>query len=291
MKYLAQVVLILTAVSLGCNGACNVQPSGGPFTVPPQQPFKYRHSNLDKRTSALIKYMSKRSVRIRCMKILVEKDTGILLGRHKKCGWGTGTIIRSYKGASYILTANHVVSLDREDSLFYNNAEWVYYYLIERRSLKNKVINTYGGSIVVRRDTERDVAVLEIPYNLNIQTAISHNVVLGQEAHVLGYPWLPNISGSHLSYTHGYIGTMYLGNDKTKRRKQHDRIDMDVYMGNSGSAVFDNNGRIVGMINWVTGMRLYGGYFLPQPKQTYGCSARGLIDFLNNTGKIELSKF
>lgn len=291
MKRLPYLVLVGAILLFsGCSGGCNVQPGNTATYVPKPQPFDNTMSKSDMQRAKLIKYISKRTVRVVCRRTLIDTTTNAILSKHQKCGWGTGTIIRSEKSGSYILTAEHVVN-GRQSIYSFLGFKYIYYYLIEMRDLQNNVKHLHGGSLIVMRDKARDIAVLKIPKDLKIQSSVSHNVVLGQEAHVMGYPWLVNIKGSHLSYTHGYVGTMYMGNDKKKKARDHDRMDMDVYMGNSGSAVWDNSGRIIGMVNWVTGMRFSNRYFLPQPKQTYGCSARGILKSLKESKLRSLRGF
>jgi len=278
----------------GCSGSClNIQP--GETKIPRPQPFSYKNKKSDEQKKALMKYISDRVVRIVVVRSLVDYETNKVLIRHQKAGWGSGTIIRSMGGYSYILTALHVVDKNTEidiDSFFAGkNRYWVYYYLIEKRTMQNKVIFTYGGSKVIHKDKYRDIAVLKVPKDFGLQTQIAHNIYLGEEVHIVGYPWLWAVKGSHLSYTHGYIGTINLGNEENKTgQRDHDRIDADAYMGNSGSSVFNNQGKIVSVVNWITGVRI-GGLFLPRPKQTFGCSSRGVLKSFRKSGLRELSRF
>ena len=295
MRRFLSAISFCFAITLvaGCCGSCaNIQPGtlNSGIDIPKPQYFNYKRKNLDSHRAKLIKYISKRVVRVVCKKGLINTDTNTIVKNNVSCGWGSGTIIRSYSDHTFILTAYHVVNAAKKVGP-YSNTEWFYYYMIETRNIKNEVLRTYGGTLLVAKDEPRDVAVLQIPYNLNIQTPISHDVILGQEAHVLGYPWITAVEGVHISYTHGYIGTMHMGNKNDTSSKQHDRIDIDIYFGNSGSAVFDNKGMIVGMINSMSGIRFFGVGFYPRPKQTFGCSARGILEFLDEARMVELTGF
>jgi len=271
-------------------GCANMQPRAG-GKIPKAQPFSQTvipPSMVKQR--ALLRYISKRTVRVVCMKALVNTKTNKVLSKHMKCGWGTGTIIRSYSDFSYVLTAYHVVDNITKPGKE-KDTQYLYYYLIERRTLDNKIIFTDGGAKRVAIDLERDLAVLKVPKSYGIQSSFARKVVLGDTAHMVGYPWLRGVPGSNLSYSKGVVGTMWIGNDKNISERQHDRFGMEGYFGNSGGAIWNSRGEIIGMANWITGWKLFGYGFIPQQNQLYGCSSRGMRNFLNKSEVFELRDF
>lgn len=151
-----------------------------------------------------------------------------------KSGSGTGTIVDGDK----VLTAEHVVD-DREDCQIFVRREKEKSYL----------------ALVVKEDSKVDLALLVVSKNYGLSTEVAP-ARLGEEIVVIGYPaQLLDWGTPYLSALFGNVSTR---NIKTKGRCV-DRISAAIYYGNSGGAVFNSVGQIVGVV--ISGHLDTQGYF------------------------------
>ena len=230
--------------------------------------FMARALPTESRHRELIQYIADRTVRIVVHCQIVDKKTGKVEQPYKPSGWGTGAILKSTKKYSLIQTAAHVVSDSvRENSDYKRTCNK---YTLEKRDLSNKVIAEYDKVSVYRKNITHDIAVLMVPYNLKVSSKFAAGTYVGQKIHLLGYPKLRGVDGKHISYAPGYIMTLNMGVQSTwKNTKDIARYSAVGYFGNSGGAVWDDNGKIVGTVTSMIGFRTLGGY-VPQHGSLYG---------------------
>ncbi len=239
--------------------------------------FGIKASPGEKRHKELLEYISKRTVRIVIHCQTVNKKTGKITQPYKPSGWGTGAILKSTKKYSLIQTAAHVVS----DSVKENSdlKKTCNKYSIEKKDLNNKIIATYDKVAIYKKDVKHDIAVLMVPYNLKVSSKFADSTYIGQKIHLLGYPKLRSVTGKHLSYAPGYIMSLNLGNQSTwKNTKGIARYSAVGYFGNSGGAIWDDNGKIVGVVTSMIGFRTLGGY-IPQHGSLYGLGLKSIKKF------------
>ena len=104
---------------------------------------------------------------------------------------------------------------------------------------------------VVYKDAETDLAILRIISN-DFKTngalpfsILKDNVLVGSEVFTLGYPEALIIMGKEVKFTDGKISAL----SGIKNNKMVYQTTIPARGGNSGGAVFDNNGNIVGVLS------------------------------------------
>lgn len=139
-------------------------------------------------------------------------------------GTGTGFCIAP---GGYVLTNHHVIE----------GAKSVMVRLHERDELV--------PAKVVARDAESDMALLkvEVPegYDLKPILLAKAEIQLGEPVRALGFPYM-GFEGNSLTVTEGVVST--LASDESEMI----RISNKVNPGNSGGPLFDNYGRVLGMV-------------------------------------------
>ncbi len=271
--YLISVLILFFLVGCSNNG-CAMQPSVsriGDVDLNANEVLKVQ------RKKKFLKYIAARTVRIIIQCQVLNTKTNKITKPYKSKGWGTGTILVSTDNYSYIQTAAHVVT--NSEKINGDLKETCDKYLLERRGLDNKVIKVYGKVAIYKKDTKQDIAVLIVPYSLNVSSKFAKTSYIGQRVHLLGYPSLRGVSGTHLSYASGYIMTLNMGKQKNwKSSKGIARSSAVGYFGNSGGAIWTNSGKIVGMVTSLVGFRTFGG-FIPQHGSLYGLDLKHIKEF------------
>lgn len=136
---------------------------------------------------------------------------------------GTGFFVSS-KG--YVVTANHVVA----------------------DAQKIAIVSRSGDSssaVVVGSDPANDVALLKTSESASPLAIVSSNdVAMGEEVFTVGYPLL-QIEGQEQKATFGHINAFSgIGDDV-----RFLQTDAAIQLGNSGGPLFDENGRVVAVVN------------------------------------------
>ena len=272
-NYFTSFLILLFFIGCSNNGCMIPSPSNRLGDVE----FSAKRTPSEERKKVLLKYIAERTVRIIVQCQTIDKTTGKITQPYKPSGWGTGAVIKSTKNYSLIQTAAHVVSNTiKENSDLKKSCNK---YSIEKRDLNNKVINTYDKVAIYKKNVKHDIAVLMIPYNLKVSSQFATSTYIGQRIHLLGYPKLRGVSGKHLSYAPGYIMTLNMGVQSTwKGTKDIARYSAVGYFGNSGGAVWDSNGKIVGVVTSMVGFRTLGGY-VPQHGSLYGLDLKYIKKF------------
>lgn len=265
-------ILISTLIGLGCSGCVEVRKE------PSLENYKSYFSKQEKAEKRLTKYIVNRTVRVITYCKVVNLDTGKVVKKEKEYGWGTGAILVSARNYSYIQTANHVVDIKK--TIQKDNRIRICRFGIERRDVYNRVKDLYKGGInVVAVDKNKDIAVLKIPHNFGVNSKIAATSHIGQDVKLIGFPALRGIKKAHLSYGSGKIATLNMGTKNSLRKMKYQmRIGIGGYFGNSGGAVWNNKGELVGVATLITGFRTLGG-FVPQQDCLYGPGVRALREF------------
>lgn len=178
--------------------------------------------------------------------------------------WGTGIIVRSYKNKSYIFTAAHVVNLnDSEEEAFKCTI------FIKLNKNLNATDNRHVATIV-EQSVDRDVAVLAVETNFNINTDLELGTFTGEDVWAAGYPvQLASRSTKRLSITKGTLATLHVpaGSSNTSKYGYYHRITSQVYFGNSGGGVWSKEGKLIGIVvSLYAQNRLpYEGYYYCKP--------------------------
>ncbi len=171
---------------------------------------------------------------------------------------GSGVIYRlDDDGGAFIITNFHVVyDTDSESGI----SEEIFVYLYGMESAEYKIPVTYvGGS------ANYDIAVLRVDESeillsarnsgsvASIELGNSDMITPGREVFAIGNPSTSSVSG--ISVTRGVVSvdseyiTMMASDNSGEVRFRVMRIDAAVNGGNSGGGLFDERGRLVGIVN------------------------------------------
>jgi len=138
-----------------------------------------------------------------------------------------------YIGENLIITAKHVVSADAQ------------YYCIDNQN------NTYEAQVVFRSET-LDVAILSIKEGHNlVPVTFAEQICVGEVIHSIGFPLI-----LEWTYSCGYVSGVNISFNKEWRARVKDEFignyfstNMPVERGMSGGAVFNKQGKVIGMVN------------------------------------------
>jgi len=172
------------------------------------------------------------------------KDLGVQNPSGVGDGWGSGIIVRSKKGASYIFTAAHVVE--------FSNAKMAEYFKCEVHVQREKDAGTKDNKIVaslVAKSTGRDVAVLRVPVDLGVNTELELNPFTGEDIWAAGFPVLKMSRNSKIiSITKGTLATANIPARKKSFGNYH-RVTSQVYFGNSGGGIWNKEGKLLSIVS------------------------------------------
>lgn len=272
--FMVFVAFVLT--TLNCNACYEVPPiKKGTGVIESNRDFVHRERGL-------LQYINDRTVlvEIHCAKL----DPGTLhpVSKYKRVGWGTGVILASMSGFSYIQTAWHVVD---EARLMMHKGEpydcsKVRFY---RYTMDNKIRDVYKDSYkIVHHSVSLDVALIKVYRNYGVSTTIARRPLLGQEVRIMGFPGLRGMKGSNLSVERGVVGSVNLRSERKKVSKPI-RIAAAIYYGNSGGGVWSITGELVGTVNYMIGWGVFG-VFITQQNCAYGLGSDVLRIFYSQKG-------
>ena len=179
-------------------------------------------------------------------------------------GVGSGFIISA---DGYIVTNNHVISLDRE-----GQADEVTVRLSDGRQFKAQIVG---------RDIESDLAVRKIDAPAPLPF-----VKFGESAKARAGDWIIAIGNPY-----GLAGTVTSGiissvsrNTGTGAYDRYIQTDASINSGNSGGPMFDMNGNVIGINNWIVapaGGNIGIGFAIPSD------TARPIVERLKSGQAIE----
>lgn len=175
---------------------------------------------------------------------------------------GSGVIVDldKEKGDAYVLTNCHVIYNDAAYGSHYANT--VYLYLYGQDNDYNDEDNRFNATVVGASITY-DVALLKVTGSELLKNsaaeaasfATEEDIYLGEEVYTIG-----NAEGCGMSATRGFvtkdresvplnISTKYANSDSYVNYYSVIRTDAAINEGNSGGALFNRAGKIVGLIN------------------------------------------
>ena len=200
------------------------------------------------------------------MEITTETiTTGSYLGQYVTTGAGSGVIIKSYSriseegiGGTYIITNDHVISGASAISVkLTNGAEY--------------------EAMLVATDPQTDIAIIHInEVDLPVATlGTSADLVAGQTVVVIGNP-LGSLGGSVSS---GIISCTERNIEIQEQVMKLIQITAAVNPGNSGGAMFDLEGRLVGVVNAKYSDEQIEGIGFAIPIDTASAVAEDLINY------------
>ena len=174
---------------------------------------------------------------------------------------GSGVIVDldKEKGDAYVLTNCHVIYNDSSSSYYPNN---LYLYLYGQDTDYNDKDNRFNATVVGASITY-DIALLKVTGSELLKNSVAEaatfaaeeDVCLGEEVYTIG-----NAEGQGMSATRGMvtkdreiiplnISTQYPNSDRYTRYYNVIRTDATINEGNSGGALFNRKGEIVGIVN------------------------------------------
>jgi len=211
------------------------------------------------------------------------KDGVVVVGANSKRygdGSGTGIIVRSEKGKSYLFTAAHVVEMPRKG----DGKHFTCVIKIQPASDVGTTKNIHTASIVVS-STNHDVAVLSVDTDLGFNTELELDPFTGEDVWAAGFPrLLVAPSENILSITKGTLATKNIPMRGNSRRNGFwHRVTTQVYFGNSGGGLWSKSGKLVAIVSALVsgddGDPIEGNY-LVKPVQE-------VLDLLNKKGKYD----
>jgi S1-C subfamily serine protease len=193
-------------------------------------------------------------------------------------GWGTGIIVRSTDGGSYLFTAAHV--LEFKDRKRAKHFDCVYY--IQKNEDAGTKKNRHIATIVTK-SSNRDIAVLKVDANLGIDTNIELDGFTGEDIWVAGFPSQFTAPGKKLlSITKGTLATNNLPRRGNPAKYGYNyRVTAAVYFGNSGGGLWSKEGKLMGIVSSMSvgpGDVPYDGFYYVKP-------VKEVLELLNKKGK------
>lgn len=179
-------------------------------------------------------------------------------------GRGTGTILRSYEDSSYIITAAHVIVLDKDEKKMgldkVLNCKTVVQLDKDADSQNNRI-----DAEIVAIDIKGDLAILKVKSNLKYSTDFAQEPFAGEVVWSSGYGALQANSGLvAMSITKGTLATL---NVKHDGRLAH-RVTSQIFSGNSGGPIWSEDGKLIGTVLFMFGQRIDGS-FMPYEGSYY----------------------
>jgi S1-C subfamily serine protease len=194
------------------------------------------------------------------------KETSVRIFNLEKSSGGTGSIFRSYNNATHILTNKHICRLIEPGGV------------VDYKG-KQYLVSHY------KKFKEHDLCIVRIEANLGIDLEVDDTLAKESDKSVVsGHPnLLPHISTvGHLSEREDIdlvIGTKkcteqdiivdpmtcgFFGGMPVVKTLDSQLISNLIKPGNSGSAVFNKNGKLIGVVFAGNGRDFSFGYIVPQ---------------------------
>lgn len=179
-------------------------------------------------------------------------------------GRGTGTILRSYEDSSYIITAAHVVVLDKDEKKMgldkVLNCKTIVQLDKDADSQNNRM-----EAEIVAIDVKGDLAILKVKSNLKYSTDFAQEPFAGEVVWSSGYGHIRANNGLvAMSITKGTLATL---NVKHGGRLAH-RVTSQIFSGNSGGPIWSEDGKLIGTVLFMFGQRIDGS-FMPYEGSYY----------------------
>jgi serine protease Do len=176
---------------------------------------------------------------------------------------GSGIIVRHTGDRYYVLTNNHVV----------DNATDISVRLYDQRVFRAKIVG---------KDPRKDIALVSFDTKDNLQVAQlgdSNNLEVGDIVLAVGNPF-----GFESTVTMGIVSALGRRQPQSSGYTDYIQTDAAINQGNSGGALVNLDGQVVGMNTWIaapTGGNIGLGFAIPID------NAKPDIQALIATGKVE----
>lgn len=194
-------------------------------------------------------------------------------------GSGSGSVIRSYKSGSYILTAAHVVELPEGYAGNFNCT-----YTVQSHKHVNTPIGKLKAEIIFSNSKE-DVAILKVKENLGLNSEFLLDPYTGEEIWSSGFPFqFARPDQAYLSITRGVLATLDVKNPSTGILH---RVTSATYFGNSGGGVWNRDGKLAGVTLLLYGYTPEGGLAIPYHGFYYVKPISRVLQLLKDDGKYE----
>ena len=163
---------------------------------------------------------------------------------------GSGMIIVDKNNNKYILTNGHIVEDNAEDDgtfliRLYNGTDFE-----SPIEFKAKLLKLKSGDDALSASTEHDIALLQIPKNIKLADNIGlkfrdldNPVKVGEPLITIGNPFRKRDSISFGIASH-------IDRESSLNKNHHIQTDAGINSGNSGGALIDIKGKVVGMNTW-----------------------------------------
>lgn len=236
--------------------------------------------SVEEEEQILFKHIIDRTVLIKIQCASIDGQTMHYSGKFNDVGWGSGVIMASTPMYSLIQTAWHVVGSAKlvvKDGIPYDCRKLVIY----RYNRYNKVRDVYRSEYsVVAVNKNIDSVVIKVYKDYGVSTMLANRPILGQAIRVVGFPYLRNTKGVSLSIGRGIVGSVGV---RIGGKGIHVvfRISSSVYYGNSGGGVWSLDGKLVGIVDFMSGWNIFG-IFIPQQNCSYGIGSNVLRTFYEN---------
>ena len=207
-------------------------------------------------------------IKDRTVLVLVDctpKKGVVILGVNKPekvgDGWGTGIIVRSTEGRSYLFTAAHVVEFKDKKNAKHFTCVISIQPADDAGTEDGKIVAT-----IVAKSTSRDVAVLRVPVDLGINTNLEINTFTGEDVWAAGFPVQKMSRKTQiLSITKGTLATKLV---PARNVGHYHRVTSQVYFGNSGGGIWSKEGKLIAIVSslFANGDNVpYEGYYYAKP--------------------------
>jgi serine protease Do len=179
-------------------------------------------------------------------------------------GLGSGIIVRKTGNTVYVLTNNHVVESATDVSVKLN----------DQRTFKAKVVgmDSRRDLALISFETKDPVAVAELGDSADLQ--------VGDLVMAVGNPL-----GYESTLTMGIVSALGRSNPQEQTYTDYIQTDASINEGNSGGALVNTRGQVIGINTWIAGTVTGGsvglGFAIPIN------NARSAIDDFITKGKVE----
>lgn len=222
------------------------------------------------------------------------KSTSVRIYNLKMNSGGTGSILKSNKHGSHILTNKHVCKLIEPGG-----------YVVDSKGETHEVTH-------YKKFSDHDLCLVKVEENLGVNTSISKQMAKASDTvYVSGHPnLLPHIvTKGHLSDnmeieliigvkkctkrdldSKKAVYCMFFGGMPVFKSFDSQVVSNLIKPGSSGSAVFNDDGEIVGVVFAGSGREFSHGFIVPQKHILYFMSIASYSDFtevgtpVNNNG-------
>jgi S1-C subfamily serine protease len=262
---LALILSAFAIASCDCTPAHKYYPAGNTQPAASEEFRDGPHHGVRSANQRLMSHIKERTVLISVD--CTPKEGVVILGtsnpKRYGDGWGTGIIVRSTKDRSYLFTAAHVIEFDDTKNAKHFDCVINIQRAEDAGTDDNKMVAT-----LVAKSTGRDVAVLRVPVDMGINTALEVAPFTGENVWAAGFPVQKMSRRTKvLSITKGTLATLNVPARKKKFGHYH-RVTSQIYFGNSGGGIWNKQGKLLAVVSSMfanSDKVPYEGYYYTKP--------------------------